>query len=120
MRLLKLPAEIQADLSAGRISEGAARAMIPMYDRGEEEQEQLEQLPEDLQPAAILEAAREGMPAEQVNELIQRQQRAISGVPEPPADDPEDPPVSFVTGGRGDQNYRQEALWSIFYFWPLS
>lgn len=75
MRLLGLPAEIQAALSEGRVSEGAARELLRLFDLPEEIQEKggkYFRMPFDSwdHQISIADRALEGATAEQVRAMI--------------------------------------------------
>ena len=73
LRLLRLPADIQAWLKNGTITEGVGRALVGLFDVDEEKRLAEEDKPDsELKPSTILEAAASGISPSQVYELIER------------------------------------------------
>lgn len=94
MRLLKLPDEAQDWLRRGEISEGTARALIPMFEELTLAERQALENSDNLKPSDIIEMARSGVKAEQVASMVARllnRTRADEAPPE--RQEPEPAPV---------------------------
>lgn len=87
IRLLKLPDNIRADVRSGEITEGAARALIALYEVPKDIRQAAGEQDESLSPWAIIEAARSGASpksiAEQVQQFINRLSVRPAAVPAP-------------------------------------
>lgn len=72
MRLLSLPDGIKNSLRAGEITEGMARALIPLYDIPTAQRLAAEDQDGEIKPSEILDLARSGVSPDKVSELIVR------------------------------------------------
>ena len=84
IRLLKLPEAVQLVLKKGELSEGSARALIPLYEVDEQIRNAAESS-DELKPSEILEAAFSGMAPANVSGLVQRFIQGVDGKKKQPA-----------------------------------
>jgi len=72
IRLLKLPALVQDLLRRRQITEGAARALVNMYELTDEELLAAEEVDDAIKPSEIIEISASGAPPQQIAGLVEQ------------------------------------------------